>query len=730
MPAASHIPTAGPIRRRLMAAAVTALIMGAPWISAPATAQERATMVADTVAINGDDTLTAQGNVEVFYQGRELRASSLTYDRSTDRLAIEGPIVLTDATGDTIVLADQAAMDADLTEGVMTGARMVLDKQLQIAAAELRRVGGRYTQLSRSVASSCKVCAGSPTPLWEIRARRIVHDELAQQIYFSDAQFRVAGVPVFWLPRLRMPDPTLRRANGVLAPEFRTTSGLGTGLKLPYFITLGRSADLTVTPYLTTKSGRTVELRYRQAFTTGQIEITGAISRDEIMPDDTRGYLTANGTFALPQGFTLRFHGETVSDDGYLLDYGYPEEDRLESYVQIDRTRRNEYIAGRVLGVQSIREGESNSTIPSLIADFVFHRRFSGGPFGGEAGLRFSARSQTRTSDEAYDVNGDGVADGRDTARLSLRGDWRRNWVTDPGIVATLMAEGTADFYDIAQDSVYGGRETRLQGAVGAELRWPWVKSSDNGVSHLIEPVVQMVWAPGGRGDIPNEDSTLVEFDESNLFAMNRYPGSDAIERGRWITLGMSYTRYDPTGWSLSMAGGRVLRYRDLDQFSAASGLDGRRSDWLAAWQLTMSDGLVFTNRVLVDDKLNLTKAEMRLDASRDRYSISSGYVYLPADAEEDRADDLSELHLSASYDINPSWTTTASTRYDFDANRATRAGVGFEWRNECVEVDLSLSRRFTSSTSVKPDTSFSLSVQLVGFGSGAQGGPARTCTR
>lgn len=733
--------------RRLVAAVVSALTLAAICGGAPVAAQtlgqqdtlarqdgaaqSRATMVADTVAINGDDTLSARGNVEVFYKGRHLTASGLTYNRSTDRLMVEGPIVLTDTAGQSVILADQAAMDADLTQGVMTGARLVLDKQLQIAAAEMQRVGGRYTQLSRTVASSCKVCSGSSTPLWEIRARKIVHDELEQQIYFTDAQFRVGGVPLLWLPRLRMPDPALKRANGILRPTFRTTTGLGSGLKLPYFVTLGRSADVTITPYLTTKNGRTLELRYRQAFTNGSFEITGASSRDDILPGESRGYLTANGTFALPEGFKLHFHGETVSDDGYLLDYGYPEQDRLQSYVQIDRTRRNEYISGRLISVQSIREGESNSTIPSLIADFVFHRRFSGGPFGGEAGLRFSTRSQTRTSDEVLDLDGDGIADGRDTTRVSLRGDWRRNWVTEPGIVATLMAEGTADFYDINQDAVYGGQETRLQGAVGAELRWPWVKADGNGVSHLIEPVMQVVWAPGDNSNIPNEDSTLVEFDESNLFSMNRYPGSDAIERGGWVSLGLSYTRYDPTGWSLAMAGGRVLRYRDrdLDQFSAASGLDGSRSDWLAAWQLTMSDGLVLTNRFLVDDDMSLTKAEWRLDIDRDSFSLASGYVYLPADAEEDRADDLSELHLNARYDLNPNWTAAAMTRYDLDANRATRAGLGFEWRNECIEVDLSLSRRFTSSTSVRPDTDLSLSVQLVGFGSGAKGGPARSCT-
>ena len=61
---------------------------------------------------------------------------------------------------------------------------------------------------------------------------------------------------------------------------------------------------------------------------------------------------------------------------------------------------------------------------------------------------------------------------------------------------------------------------------------------------------------------------------------------------------------------------------------------------------------------------------------------------------------------------------------------RGTIAGLGLAYQNECITVDVSLSRRFTSSTSVEPTTDFSLSVGLLGFGNGTQAGPARVCRR
>lgn len=711
--------------RRLLT--VLMLVAGLFTLPLLARAQDMATLIADRVAITGDSTLIAEGGVEVLYMGRRLRASRIVYDRAADRLTIEGPITLTDETG-SFILASQAELSADLSDGVLTSARMVLNQQLQIAAARMMRLGGRYTQLSDTVASSCQVCSLDPVPLWEIRARRVVHDQLERQLYFDRATLRLAGVPVFYIPRLRMPDPTLTRATGFLMPSLRTTSGLGTGLKLPYFVAIGDHRDLMLTPYLTSKDARTVELRYRQAFRAGRIEVNGALSYDNLRPGERRGYVLATGTFTLPRDFDLSFRLETVSDPAYLLDYGISQKDRLDSRIEVTRTRRNEHISARLIRFQSIRAGESNATLPSVVGDLTFHRRFSGGPLGGESGLRFQTHGHFRSSSDPLDSDGDGHADGRDLGRVSLRLDWRRNWVLPLGVIGSALGEVTGDIYQIRQDAVYQGSTSRLDGAAALELRWPWVGAGANGASHVIEPVAQLVISPRDAVALPNEDSALVEFDEGNLFALNRFAGSDAYEHGARANIGLGWTRYDPAGWSLGVTVGRVIRAEDLGQFGLASGLDGSNSDWLAATQLSLAGGVQITNRLLLDDGFDLTKAELRMDLNRERYGLSSSYVWMVADASENRTINTSELYLDGRYAVTPNWTGMATGRYDFVADRATSAGLGLEFRNECLKVDLSLSRRFTSSTSVKPTTDFGLAVDLLGFGSGTKAGPARTC--
>ncbi|MGV8953492.1 MAG: LPS-assembly protein LptD, partial [Cypionkella sp.] len=640
---------------------------------------------------------------------------------------IDGPIALSDGV-ETTILASQAEMSADLSEGVLTSARLVLSQQLQLAAATLQRVDGRYSALNKVVASSCKICKGSSTPLWAIRAKRVVHDEAAQQLYFESAQFRLGGVPVFYIPRLRMPDPTLTRATGFLMPTLSSSSNFGTGLHLPYFIKMGDHRDLTLTPFLSTKNTKNLEFRYRQAFLTGNLEVSGSASRDSLLPGQNRGYILATGNFNLPRDFKLTFRGEAVTDPAYLLDYGYPQNDRLDSRVEVSRTRRNEYISGRLIGFHSIREGEDNSTLPSILGDLTFARRFTLGSLGGMGKFQIQAHAHTRTSNLTTDgSDADTIADGRDMQRVSLRADWRRNFYLDSGIQLAILGESAADFYNISQDAVFAGAKTRLHGAVATELRWPLVKSTANGTSQLLEPIAQIVLASNGQTSIPNEDSALVEFDEGNLFALSRFPGSDAVENGTRANLGFNYLRTAPNGWTLGITAGRVFRSEDPLQFSAGSGLDGVRSDWMAAWQLDVNR-VGLTNRLIFDDDFTVTKAEFAANYAAEKFSLTTGYVHTAADAAEARNAPISELTLSSGFQFTQNWTGRVASRYDFETESTANASAGLTFRNECLLVDLSLSRRFTSSTSVKPTTNFGLAVELLGFGGGSPAGPARQC--
>ncbi|MEL7344022.1 MAG: LPS assembly protein LptD, partial [Pseudomonadota bacterium] len=593
---------------------VLALFLGA----LPCAAQQ-ASLIADRIGLDGTNRIIAQGNVQIFYEETTLTATRLIYDRAGDQLRIEGPIRLTEGDG-TVILASDAELSGDLRRGILRSANLVLERRLQLAANEIRRVDERYTVLTRTVVSACEVCAQNPTPIWEIRADRVVQDAFEQQLYFDNAQIRLAGVPVFWVPRLRLPDPGLDRATGFLIPELRTLSEVGTGLKVPYFIRMGERADVTIAPYFATNSS-TLETRYRQSLRNGQFSFSGAASNDAISDEGTRAYLFGEGEFALPRDYVLTFDIELVSDQTYLLEYDYSEKDRLDSEIAIARFRNDEAFVGSLTTFRTLRESDQpiSDQLPGGQGRLFYARRLPTGLLGGDAWLQTQALSVSRESSDPIV--------GRDTVRAGVSLDWRRDWVTGQGMVIEAATGLQTDIYNIKEDPTFDGTVSRTTQRAALTFRWPHARTGAQGYS-IFEPVIQLAWADTNGQDVPNDDSTLVDFDEGNLFSFSRFPGEDAVETGFRANVGATYWSYLQEGRRLGFAIGRVLRAEDFGQFSPGSGLDGIQSDWLAAAHLDIGQNLSIASRGLFDGEFSFSRNETRLAWQTQARGLAATYIY------------------------------------------------------------------------------------------------------
>ncbi|MDD9723099.1 LPS assembly protein LptD [Sulfitobacter sp. PR48] len=665
-----------------------------------------AVLVADQVFLTRDRTLVAQGNVEAFQGETRLRARTISYNQATGALTIEGPIVISEGE-DTLILADAAELDPDLQNGLLRGARLILNQQLQLAANQINRVDGRYSQLYKTAVTSCKVCEDGRAPLWQIRAKRVIHDKLEQQLYFDEASFHIRNVPIFYLPRLRLPDPTLARATGFLQPSIRTTSQLGTGFKLPYFIKLGEHRDLTLSPYLSSAT-RTLEFRYRQAFRSGRIQFDGAYTRDDQRPGETRGYLFGVGRFDLARDYVLEFGIETTSDPAYLKDYGYSAKDRLSSQITVSRARRDAYVRASIYNFESLRDTEVNDELPTIVLDGDYERRLFPSGIGGELRMRIQAHSHRRTSDA--DIIG------RDVARLHGEVKWLRRMTFGNGLVADGQIGASFNAFDIVQDSSFAQNHSDIVPAAAIALRYPMIRRGRGGVSQLLEPIAQIGWSGGNRLAIPNDESTRVEFDEGNLLSLSRFPRPDRRERHAVAAIGVNWSRFDPTGWDAHLTIGQVLREKSDLEFTTTSGLAGTSSDFLLAGQIKTAQGLSLTGRGLFDDNFQFAKAELRGDWDFTRGRLGGSYVWLDADPAEDRTQAVSEIALDGDYRINRQWTASADWRFDVADDRAASAGLGLTYNNECVSVDLSVNRRYSTSTSVEPSTNIGFNIGLRGF--------------
>lgn len=687
------------------------------WLLAPAiqAAETRlsgvAALKANQITItSGYRTLRASGDVEIVYQTTLLRASAIVYDAERDEITAEGPLRIQDGDAITIV-ADYAELSGDMRRGILKGARMVLNEQLQITAVEISRTEGRYNQLFKAAASTCTVTEATSTPFWQIRASRIVHDEQSKQLFFENAQLRIGPVPVAYLPRLRVPDPSITRSSGFLVPGLTNSDRYGTGIIVPYFRTLGDYADLTITPTITTTNTFTLGLDYRRRFHNGRLDIKSSLTRDTIAAQRNRGYIAIDGEWRFSNRARLALSLEQVTDNTYLSDLGISNKTRLESKVTLAHTTRRSHLDMGIYAFRSLSSTVADEQIPHLIADTNYRRRFALGENGGHLGLGMSVYGYQRRS--LTDILG------RDGRRIAVKVDWTKSWITNGGSVLTTTTEFHGANYQVQRDSTYPVPVSVATPILAAEWRLPLGRYTAQ-ASEVIEPRLQLVWSPDSTTAVPDEDSRLVEFAADNLFALNRFTGIDQFERGLRANLGLSFNSQATSGWHMNAMAGQVFRISNPNTFGAQSGLTGTNSAYVLAAQLSLPDRFRMIQRMVFGNGSGLLKNETRIGYKSKRFDLTTSYLWLQQNAAGNTTADQSQWVVDTGWDLGGKWRSGASWRYDLVTKTASDAGLSLTYVNDCIKVDLSLSRRFAASSNVGPSTSLGFQVTLEGFGARA----------
>ena len=684
--------------------------------SLSAVAENITNLIADEIKINQAGELVASGAVTVWYEDRKVTASSITYASQNDKLIIRGPIRIIDNQS-TMILGDQAELSEDLKVGIIKSAKIILGYQVQIAAAKVLQKDARYSEAFNIAATSCHVCLNK-TPLWQIRARKIVQDKFEKQIYFEHAQLRVLDIPVFYLPFMRLPDPSLKRATGLLAPKLKTSSVLNTGIKIPYFIRLNKHKDFTITPFYSPKT-KTIEYRYRQAYTSGFMLIEGALTRDALIPNKNRGYILSDTSLILQNGYNLGIQLQAVSDPSYLFEYDFAQLDRLNTKLELSRSMRYQNSEVKLSNYHSLRENENNATQPTLVAEGAIESRLNPDMIKGEIGLEANFLKSYRYSDLNNDgPDSDTLVDGYDTTRLSLLSNWDHGWEIANGIILHFENEFGLSQYYVQQHADIGPKATRMFGVGAVGLRWPWYRINSNGGIGIVEPQIQLVRSVSSNSAVPNDDSTQVEFDEGNLFRLNRAPGLDLIENGSRLNVGLAGSQFMDSGSNLSWKIGRVLRSEALSTFPSGSGLSNSISDWLLATNFQQKNGIELINRALIASDGVVTKSETSLKVNRNQHQIRATHVELTKDSNISQNQSLSSVALEWSYNLNSNWRSDSKFQFDSNIGRLSKLELGLRYENECVNVDLSSSRSFSTSSTLIDKTDFTLSVELTGFSS------------
>ncbi len=651
----------------------------------------------------GSETLVASEGVTIHHRDQIIRTEKLTYNQLTKRLSVDQPLVL--VTEDGIAVAELARLSDDLEDGIVRSVQILTERQLQLAANSMHLSQGRYRILTNAVASSCRICRTGETPDWQVRAEKVLYDEQEQRIYFENAVLEVAGIPVLHVPSLRIPGPDVDRASGFLVPTVITSTVLGTGFKLPFYVARSDHDDATLTPFVTTEGGAVLETEYRRNFRSGHIQIDGAfLLAGGIGNDRLASYFAGRGQFELPRDFHLEFDASLASNKSFTALYGYDKTDRLVSEIDVERTRADSHLGFGASLVQSLRMNEVDQQIPLVLPEL--HYRHVLRPSGnlGTVGFRVHAVHLTRNR-------------GNRLFRFGAHVDWKNSWQIWRGVQLGIFGEVVGLRYSFDKYPDLGsGSAGSVDPVVALDLRWPLGKTTRPGVQHRLEPIIQIVGRPDRVNDVPNKDSHLVEFEAANLFSFNRFPGYDRRERGITANVGASYGIAGDSGFSVDATIGQVFRNRDLGQFPGETGLSGRSSDYVVSVNMSLRDMLDLTTLGVFDSDLRFSKFEQEVSYRHGRYELGLSYVSL-ADIEVTKGIQPSqELILSARHNISDAAQLRGSLRRNLESHKTTEADIGFTIRNECTIIDFFFSLDAAGTGIVVPDRQIGLTIELLGL--------------
>ncbi len=660
-----------------------------------------ALITADELTYDEENGLViARGNVEIAQSDRVLLADEVTYNINEDIVTAEGNITLVEPSGDT-VFADFVQLTGDLKEGFIRDIRVLMADKTRVAAASGTRTGGNRTEFRKGVFSPCELCRDDPTraPLWQIKANEIIHDQESKDVIYHDAWLEFFGIPVLYTPYFEHPDPTVDRRSGFLAPTVGTSDFLGYALEVPYFWVLDDDKDLTVAPILSTEQGIDLTGEYRQLFTNGELRAAGSATiadREEsdgnVAKDRFRGHIDAEGRFELDETWRWGFEANRSSDDTYLRAYNFDSARTLTSTAYLEGLKGRNFAAARGFAYQGQRSTDRNSELPIVAPlaeyDFISEPNLFGLP-GGYITADTSLMALTRI-------------DGRDSRRMSFVGGYHLPYTSPLGDIYEVTAQVQADGY-WTHGVVPGSTSVNPANAPGSDTagrifpqfavkwRYPWVRQ-DGSFQQVIEPIVQAVLAPNGSnpGDIPNEDSQDFEFDDTNLFKLNRFAGHDRVDSGTRFDYGLKWTgSFSDTGSAGAFIGQSYRLSENRDVFAEGSGLEDNFSDIVGRVQVRPLEDLDLLYRFRLDkDNLRAQRSELDANIGPPALNLDLSYFFINGDSSTDEFGDREEVRFGINSRISENWSIGFSHRRDLISDRALRSAVSLTYQDECFLIE------------------------------------------
>lgn len=689
---------------------------------------------ADTVTYDSEaDVVTASGEVRMNREGNYLAADQVVWNRKTGEVRALGNVVLLTPEGDKLV-GDNVLLTDTLQSGTVENLLVVLEGGGRIAARRGTR-NGQITTLENAIYSPCPVTTdtGCPKrPSWAITAVRVIDDPAHNRVRFEGGRFQLFGVTLPLLPIFNIARGT-GGATGWLVPEFSLSTIKGFEIAEPYHWQIGPNRDLTITPHVYTGVLPAIEAKYRELNSLGAFQLGGFLTYgtiENVNPDATstaegiRAYFEANGKVQLDPYWSITGSVRVASDKTVTRVYDISSDDRLRSFVNAERISTDSYISIAGWAFQGLRADDNQKQIPIALPAIDARFRMDD-VFGGKLQLQGNSLSILRV-------------EGQDTQRAFASAEWDMRRLTPWGQQVTFTAYARGDVYhtDDAESTVVpiyrglDGWHARVIGALAADVQWPFVGPLFGGTQTLVPRVQLVLTPPTANLDIPNEDARSVDLEDSNLFALNRFPGYDRWEDASRVTYGFDWSFERP---NLSIESNVGQSYRLSNRpgiFPAGTGLNSDISDIVGRTRVRFGSLIDITERYRLDKStLAVRRNEVDLTVGTTQTYAQIGYLRLNRNIDPTIEDlrDLEELRLAARVLFSRYWSIFGATVVDLTNKREdplslangfqpVRSRLGIEYEDDCLQLGVTWRRDYEQIGTFRKGSTFSINLALKGL--------------
>lgn len=683
-----------------------------------------------------EDTVIASGNVVLRQNQQSVRAERVTWDRKSGQIVASGNVRMVDQDGNQL-FTQRVELTDELKTGAMESLLLALREGGRLAAAKGERTADGKILLTRAAYTGCEVedRDGCPKkPSWRVTAGKVIYDPAAKRVRFKGARLEMLGFVQLPLPGLNLRTDG-GASSGFLVPDLRSSPSNGVEIASPFYWRLADNRDLTVTAHAYTKVPPMISGEYRALNRNGAYQITAYATESRRIPifgttpgseRDLRGYVFANGRLQLGPHWSVTGSIRRATDRTFLRRYDISRDDRLRSLMEVERIDPNSYLSVSGWAVQTLRVGDAQGQVPVALPVIDYRRRFADPLLGGRIELQANSLAIMRSS-------------GQDTQRAFASANWSLRKLTGLGqeVVFTGLLRGDVYHSDenaLTATAIYRGNsgwETRGVATAAVDVKWPLVGSLFGG-TQVLTPRLQLVASPKVRNlAVPNEDARAIDLEDSNLFALSRFPGYDRVEDGVRFTYGVDW-QFERPRWRIKTTVGQSVRLSSKPTLLPdGTGISSRTSDIVGRTEVRYRDFINLVHRFRLDkDNFAIRRNEFDATIGSHRTYVEVGYVKLNRDIATGLEDlqDREELRLAGRVAFKRYWSLFGSAVVNLtdrnedptsssDGFQPLRTRLGLAYLDDCLEVGATWRRDYQSTGDARRGNSFQIHVALRNLG-------------